>query len=128
MELTMVKVVFVGDKPSKLNINCNVPFVGAKCFKRVLDWIKIIAPDFYVCYNVNQHWGLDKRALNDIIDLHEAGFKVVALGLKAHTALDERGVPHYELPHPSGLNVKLNNREYVDTCLNNAKSYVRIAE
>lgn len=123
---TMIKIVFVGDRPSKTNVSRYAAFVGARCFKRLTEWIKIVAPDFYVCYNINQDYHLDIQSLNEIIDLHANGFKVIALGKEAHAALDEGGVPHYELPHPSGRNLQINDPKFIKACLDNAKTYARI--
>lgn len=44
----MIKVVFVGDEPSKTNVSPDIAFVGAKCFNTVVQWIKELNPDYYV--------------------------------------------------------------------------------
>jgi uracil-DNA glycosylase len=51
--------------------------------------------------------------------------KVVALGKTAEKALTLLGVPHYAMPHPSGLNRKLNDKAYVAEKINGLKSYLK---
>lgn len=116
----MIKVIFVGDEPSKLNLLKDTAFIGARCFKRLCEWIKIIDADFYYCVNSSPD------ELTDIGTLYNDGFKVIALGTTASKRLSDIGIPHYEMPHPSGRNLKLNDTEYLSICLDNAKSYVRI--
>ena len=38
--------------------------------------------------------------------------KFIALGNKASEKLYD--IPHFKLPHPSGRNRKINNRQYID--------------
>lgn len=115
----MIKVVFVGDEPSKLNLLKDYAFVGARCFKRLCDWIKIIDANFSLCVNSSQD------ELKDVCTLHADGFKIIALGFKASQRLTAMGIPHYEMPHPSGRCLKLNDKAYLAACLDNAKAYVR---
>lgn len=118
----MLRVVFVGDEPSKTNVNESIAFVGAKSFKNLVKWIKIIDPDYYICLNTNN--GVSIRC---IIELHNAGFKVVALGNKAFDRM-VCFIPIKDLflmPHPSGLNRKLNDKFYLEQCLNEIKRGIR---
>lgn len=100
----MIKAVFVGDEPSRLNRNIDIAFVGARCFPTLVEWIAKLPVDYYVCINSNKQSDLDK-----IKCLADNGFKVVALGNKASRRLKD--MEHYMLPHPSGLNRKLNNKQ-----------------
>lgn len=107
-----MKVVFVGDEPSKTNIDPDIAFVGAKCFDRLIDWIAILKPDYYICLNSNTDNDTFK-----IGRLAENNFKIVALGDKASKRLSDYDVEHFKLPHPSGLNRKLNDKTYVEAQL-----------
>jgi uracil-DNA glycosylase len=49
---------------------------------------------------------------------------IVALGKVATKALQERKVSFLSMPHPSGLNRKLNDSKYVERCLDRLRSYV----
>lgn len=115
----MTKVVFVGDEPSRMNLNATIPFVGAKCFPTLVDWIKRLAPDYYVVMNSNT-----KDDLIDIESYYKAGFKVIALGNKASKRLEKIKVGHYKMPHPSGLNRILNDEARVALELYYASSYI----
>lgn len=112
----MVKVVFVGDEPSQTNIDPDIAFVGAKCFQRLTEWINYLRPDYYIC--LNSHTDND---IFKIERLKEDGFKVIALGNKASERLTKWQIQHYKLPHPSGLNRKINDKKIIehelDTCL-----------
>ena len=116
----MIKVVFVGDEPSKLNISENIPFVGAKCFKTLVEWIKFILPDYYVCLN-SKH----PLFFQDIQDLANSGFKIIALGINASKVLKSYNLGHHKMDHPSGLNRKLNDKHYTAEMLIKAFRYVR---
>jgi uracil-DNA glycosylase len=115
----MIKVVFVGDEPSKTNVSPDVAFVGAKCFNTVVEWIKQLQPDYYICLNSDTI-----SQLSDIKRLEKAGFKVVAFGVKASKRLEKMQIPHCVMPHPSGLNRKLNNKQQLALDLYHAHSYI----
>jgi G:T/U-mismatch repair DNA glycosylase len=50
--------------------------------------------------------------------------RVVALGKFPSKVLDNLGVDHFVLPHPSGLNRKLNDREYELQQLEECRKYI----
>lgn len=112
----MANVVFVGDEPSKTNIDVDVAFVGAKCFQRLTEWINYLGPDYYICLNSHTIRDISKIG---ILELN--GFKIVALGAKASKRLEDNGITHFKLSHPSGLNRKINDQKAIehelDTCL-----------
>ena len=104
-----MKIVFVGDEPSKSNISPDIPFVGAKCFPRLITWINRLKPDYYIVLNSDT-----VGSISDVNKLYKFGFIVIALGQKASQRLTKFGIPHKSLPHPSGLNRKINNKKYID--------------
>ncbi len=116
----MTKLVIVGDKPSKLNISEDIPFVGASCFTRLVDWVKHLSPDYYLIFNSET-----QREMSEIELLANNGFKVVALGRFASTRLKDRDIPHYCLPHPSLRNKTCNDKELMKNLLNEAHAYIR---
>lgn len=103
-----MKVVFVGDEPSKHNTLETIPFVGTKSLKIIMEWIRVIKPDYYICLNSDTWFNRFQ-----ILMLQKTGFKILALGNKASERLKCDGVLHFKLPHPSGKNRKLNDRFYV---------------
>lgn len=115
----MTKVVFVGDEPSKTNIDPDIAFVGAKCFQRLTQWIKELNVDYYICLNSNTDNDMFK-----IERLVEDGFKVVALGNKASKRLEDLQIGHHKLPHPSGLNRQLNDDRYMALEIMHCYEYV----
>lgn len=114
----MICAIFVGDEPSKLNISTDIAFAGAKCFPRLIEWIKFLNPDYYICLNSDTI-----SQLSDIRKLQNRGFKVIALGLKASKRLKE--IPHARLLHPSGANRLINDKLYVENELNRIYNYIR---
>lgn len=115
----MIKVVFVGDEPSKTNVSPDIAFVGAKCFDTIVEWIKELNPDYYVCLNSDTI-----SQLSDTKRLEKSGFRVIALGNKASERLEKMEIPHCKLPHPSGLNRKLNDKQQISLDLMVAHSYI----
>lgn len=116
----MTKMIIVGEKPSKYNLSEDIPFVGAACFNRLVEWIKKLEPDYYVAYNSET-----ERELRDIELLAKDGFKVIALGVSAATRLRDRGIEHFTLPHPSGRNLLINDKELMTQVLKHAWLYLR---
>lgn len=117
----MIKVVFVGDTASKLNIDTDIPFVGAKCFPTIVKWIKFLEIDYYVCFNSDKHYNLDV-----VRKLKQNGFKVLALGARASERLSCARIEHLKIDHPSGCNRKLNNKTYLNKMLQDVKYYVSV--
>ena len=116
----MVKVIFVGEKPSQCNVSEDIAFVGAACFPRLVEWIKRINPDYYVCLNSETN-----RELNDIEALTADGFKVICLGKQASVRLTDRQIDHMVIPHPSGRNRQVTDEVAIAKILEDAWMYVR---
>lgn len=109
-----MKVLIVGDKPSAYNSDPNKAFVGAKCYPRLLMWLKILEIDDYEL--INSH---------EPIYIHYiAQFQgpVIALGLIAQRRLKKAGISHIDMMHPSGLNRQLNNAKLVEYSLIRVKT------
>lgn len=63
--------------------------------------------------------------LDKFINVDVVPDKVIALGRTAEKALTLLGIPHYAMPHPSGLNRLLNDPAYVTEKINGLKEYLR---
>lgn len=113
----MSKVIFVGDEPSNKNTHPDVPFVGAKCFKKLVKWISFLRPRYYLCLNSNTN-----NALEAVASLEATGFKIIALGNKASERLCR--IPHHRMPHPSPQNRDLNDSEFESAALKEAYYYI----
>lgn len=110
-------ILFVGDRPSK-RTDPNVPFKGAACEKRLTEWIEYIGAHPY--YIINSHMDDSK----DLIRLWQTlGFPIVALGNNASKALGN--IYHFKLPHPSGRNRQINNKEFINKKLEECKNWLK---
>ena len=119
-------IFFVGDKPSDKNLNPDVAFVGTKSYKRLLEWMYHLDADVTDTVLCNKHQINDRL---EVITAHlhtsiEPGDKVVALGKNAAKRLSELKIEHFEMPHPSGANRKLNDKKYVRDVLRRCKIYL----
>lgn len=117
----MISALIIGDKLSPFNKDPNIPFVGARCFNRLLEWIKFLDLESYILTNSDR-----EELLKQIYDSHKSTHNglVIALGNKASARLDKLLIPHHKICHPSGRNRKINDQKYVDEMLNEAYAYI----
>lgn len=113
-------VLFVGDRPSRLNKDPEVAFIGSRSEKVLMSWIKKINPT--EAFLINSHTHI---LLLRIEVYNNLGDAVVALGNIASKRLEKAGIPHFKLPHPSGRNRKLNDKTFIDKELKKCKTYLR---
>lgn len=113
-------IVFVGSNPSTASTTDEAFHESARSSKILADWTKDIPGDKrYV--NVARRKTDNNKALttaemkaelprlkNDLA----GATRIVALGKTAMRALSLLGVDFYEMPHPSGRNRLLNDKEY----------------
>jgi len=114
-------VVFIGDKPSA-RTHPTIAFKGAACEPRLSEWISYLVPQrtIYSLYNTTS-----EGAVIWTLWHYEDNHPIVALGNNASKWL--RKIPHFKMPHPSGRNRKLNDKEFVKERLNLCKTYIDIA-
>lgn len=127
-------VLFVGSNPSSLNKDPSIPFVGSKSEDNLKSWLKFLIPSgMYRIVNVSDKVTKDNRPLKkseyellqlSIHALNPSIDRVVALGNTASDALDEIGIKHFKLPHPSPRNRFLNNKIQVQAVLDECKKYI----
>lgn len=127
-----MKIIFVGDKPSNKNFRKDIPFWGTKSYTKLLSWIgelQIHLDDVAVinrdaAYESTHPW---YRGAVLECGMSERVF-YVALGDKAEAEL-KKWTPfkenYYKLDHPSGLNRKLNDKQYEKEMLNGCKRWLR---
>lgn len=121
-------IYIVADKPTKENISPEVPLVGTSSYKTLLNWLADMNIDItrVRLYNqIDNPFGnsLSRSTLNTAIELGQ--IKVIALGQKAATYLTNSGIKEYFLlPHPSGRNRLLNDKNFVKVKLEACKNYV----
>ena len=116
-------IYFIGDKPSKCNIDPKAAYIGTRSYKTLLDWIyrMNLSINSICLYNVDDFLRLTGD--DKIISIHEHD-QIVALGKEASIALNKAIIPHLRIPHPSGLNRKLNDPQFVNKFLKECKHYV----
>lgn len=127
-------ILFVGSNPSNASTT-NIAFhAQTKSSKILTGWSKDL-PGIKVHINVLNEKTDNNRPLNNkeiklnlerlAIDIKCSGAtKIVALGKTAAKALSMMGVPHYEMPHPSGRNRKLNDANYVAAKVKGLTDYI----
>jgi len=111
-------IVFIGDEPSK-RTDPNQAFKGAGCEKRLMTWIEYLLPsgELYELYNRVSPYAATWTLCH--VDRENP---IIALGKNASDWLGP--VPHFKLPHPSGRNRQLNDKEFVKARLEACKEYI----
>ena len=112
-------IYFIGDKPSKCNVDPRIAFVGTNSYKTLLIWIHRmnLSINDIMIFNSNAF-------VNDIQEKITENDQIIALGKESSKILTQHNIPHLEIPHPSGLNRKLNDVKKVDRFLKECKEYV----
>lgn len=129
-------IFFVGDEPSKNNVDPKVAFVGTKSYKKLLSWIADmqLSTNDVVLLNKGDlktyHWGevyIETGTFESngcMIDVRKDNDKFIALGRKAEKKIKELGLDCFYLPHPSGSNPKANKGEGLDKYLLECMNFI----
>jgi G:T/U-mismatch repair DNA glycosylase len=115
------RVLIVGINPSSAKIGNNTTW------RRLPSWADALGLKIFSFTNCIYTPGPYKFAdvdLDLIRSCTEGHSKVVALGNFASKVLQKINVNHFTLPHPSGLNRKLNDRRYELEQLVKCKEYI----
>lgn len=138
----MSNIVFIGSNPS-IKSSKLTPFwndtKSAKILRSWLEQLKDSDSELFF-YNVSDQPTENNRPLKiseikenlqslknklAIFSEHKMEIKVVALGKTAEKALTLLRIPHIAMPHPSGLNRKLNDKAYVQEKIDALIKYVQ---
>jgi hypothetical protein len=114
-------ILFVGDCPSPKMRKGAPAFSGADCQVRLESWISALSGSKFSAV-VNSSTVREQRIIANLC--RNNPFKVVALGQAASARLAALNIAHCVLPHPSGRNRLLNNADYVNMKLKQAKQYL----
>lgn len=117
-----MKVLFVGDKPSAKNFDPKVAFEGSKSGETLKAWAKLMGLRKQDYMAINR---VDEFFVECCKSFSNADKAIITLGVHAHKALLKAGVPHFPLPHPSGLNRKLNDKKALAANLARCFQYVQ---
>lgn len=128
-----MKILFVGQNPAR--DDQKGPFQGTRSLIMLNRWIEqvgLLGDDEIYLSNAHGEVGKlppPKEAnMMDHVVWHAARSNVVvALGDYASRALEIRNIRHLKMPHPSGMNRKLNDKLYMQCMLNLLKVVVNAA-
>jgi hypothetical protein len=112
-------ILFVGDKPSARNLDVSIPFVGTKSYKTLLDWI------WQMNINITDVKLINKDDKASIATADRFNWKIVVLGNEAEKIVKKFTKKYFKLDHPSGLNRKLNDKNYVAARLKECENWLR---
>ncbi len=113
-------IIFVGDKPSPKMKPGAEPFEGAACEQRLKDWISYVMPVDSTYMIVNQTEGIKLTGWLSVAIYHN--YPVIALGNNAHKAVEY--MEPFKLPHPSGRNRQINDKEFIAKKLAECKAHI----
>lgn len=119
-------VLFVGDTPSRKNLDPEIPFVGTASYKVLLGWIgdlELCVSNVFLCNQDTTEFRPDFREAN-IYDWHLSYDRVIALGNNASKKLNSLNIPHFKLPHPSPKNRKLNDKTRIKQELEECREWL----
>ena len=106
----MKKIVIVGMNPGN----------KGSSLKTLNKWI---ANRHYSFTNVCITKGKVKPDLSRLVTELVSYDIIIALGNTASETLNKINIPHFKMPHPSGLNRQLNNKEFMNDRLNALSTY-----
>lgn len=116
----MIKILFVGDKPSTKNTTAEQAFVGTHSHTRLLEWQKymFIKPEDIEVTYVNSVSKQDVHTISSFTGL------IIALGYDAGLRVKNLAKECYHLPHPSPRNRMLNDKGYELDQLRRCKQWI----
>lgn len=115
----------------KTEHNLSYPLEGTKSGDTIIKWVTSIAYDCnFLVSNASNTIGKPIVTEDDMSRLREEySFyrpeKIITFGRVAERTISELGWEYFKMPHPSGLNRKLNNRHYVDKMIQDMVTYIR---
>lgn len=113
-----LRVLVVGQNPSKRGGT-------SKSLMRLAEWINVLELKQFSFTNIYDSYEVETASVDPTLDQFVRSYdRVIALGQVASNTLRSMGVSHFDLPHPSGLNRKLNDEKFVHEKLQACKNYV----
>lgn len=134
-------VLFIGDRPNpKKNLSMDVPFVGTKSYKTLLEWIYRMDVDINRVYILNAYDAQGKKSegLKALLCASVLAqgwrssphYRVVCFGQSAADFVAEHNIKFstkieiFKLPHPSGLNRELNDKKKLSEQLARCRAWI----
>jgi uracil-DNA glycosylase len=118
-------IYIVGDKPSPRMKPDAAPFRGAYCEARLQEWLKALGIETHIICNRTDNTFTALKTLLLAYTMYEQrhNIRVIALGNEASKALGD--IPHFKLPHPSGRNRQLNDKEFIAEKLKQCQTWLK---
>lgn len=114
-----MKVLVVGLNPS-------VKHGESSTIRTLYGWFDQLNLDKVSFINLYDDYKINYKNTNlkYIQEISKKYNKILALGMAVSNSLLDMDVNHFRLPHPSGLNRQLNNKEFVQRELEECKYYL----
>ena len=110
-----------------VGLNPSIKHGKSKSLSTLYKWLDYLNLDIVSFTNLYQNYTLggDDDQDKSIKAISKQYDKVLALGSVVSNNLYHLDVDHYRLPHPSGRNRSLNNKEFVHEQLELCKNYLK---
>lgn len=115
----MSRAIVVGMNPSQAKTSGTM--------KKLNSWMTALGVEYFGFINVSSEEGVYNRKSVCYTRLSTAintDVPVLALGGEASTVLKKIGISHFKLPHPSGRNRLLNDKNFEASCLEECRQYI----
>ena len=113
----MDKVIIVGQNPSSVEKSGTF----RKLNQWTAEWKLNSGYDFMNC---SEEYGQKYTIDYDSLKVTSKYDKVIALGNVASNSLKKLNIDHFKMPHPSGLNRQLNDKEFEKTKIKECYNYL----
>lgn len=117
-----VRILILGMNPSSCQKNTK-----NSTLRRLWDWADQIGLGIFSFSNVVLQTGKVHKNMvdRDVISYYGKIYdKIITLGNFPSEILTELNINHFKLPHPSGLNRLINDKEYIFVKLENCREFI----
>lgn len=99
---------------------------SGKTLNKLYNWMDKVNVKYFSFMNAYEYPGSIKEQTPNfnLLSSYWKYRKIVALGNEASKILNYMGIEHLKMPHPSGLNRKLNDKQYEEDCIKLLRDYV----
>lgn len=111
-----------------IGLNTSKKYGKSKSLKTLYNWLDVLDLHLVSFTNLYGGYAIKPSEKEDqfIQSISRDYDKIIALGDTVSNDLRRMGITHGYLPHPSGLNRKINNKKYVNERLEICKNYLYV--
>jgi uracil-DNA glycosylase family 4 len=130
-----MRILFLGSNPSNKATSNEAFTVDTASGRTLKSWIQDIEGTIFIDNIVSQKTKNNRPLHQEEIARAQASLlkriqeinpdRLVALGKSASNVLKNLNLKHFEMPHPSGRNRKLNDKSYVTEKINKLKLFCK---